>query len=278
MKRLSTFLPFFLLFTVFAVDVQAQSRNKYGTHYKSPFGITSATLGVGVAYYTGDLNGKVDMKNLGLGPSLSLGGLFRVTEHLSARGELRFYQVSGGPNPASNLSFKTRNPDLNLGVQADLFSYNRHALINPYLYVGVGVTYINPKAKLNDTWHSLRPLTTEMVAYSRLPLVISGGLGVSVQAFRRLSLGLELNNNFLLSDYLDDVSTVYPAFDQLPSDLARQLSDRTAEAGLPAQQTGWHRGNTKKYDTYLFFQLRATYSLGSKKEAHERKNTRCPKL
>jgi hypothetical protein len=54
--------------------------------------------GSGCAYYMGDLNDGVNMKHLGLGPSISLGALYRLTEHVSARGELRFYQVSGTRN------------------------------------------------------------------------------------------------------------------------------------------------------------------------------------
>ena len=222
------------------------------------------------------------MKHLGLGPSVSLGALYRLTEHVSARGELRFYQVSGdqkySKNYQNNLSFKTFNPDINLGLQADLFAYNRQAPINPYLFGGVGVTYLSPKAKLNGTWYSLPELTTEGVKYKRMPLVFTAGIGVSVKTTQRLSLGLELCNNFVKSDYLDDVSTVYPNPDQLPSDIARALSDRAPEIGEPLRQPGWNRGSAKSKDSYLFFQVRATYLIGNRAQNLERKKTRCPKF
>jgi opacity protein-like surface antigen len=259
-----------------------QGRSKFGNRYVNPFGVVSLHAGLGVAYYMGDLNDGVNMKHLGLGPSISLGGQYRLTEHVSARGEIRLYQVSADQkyarNYQNNLSFKTFNPDLTLGVQADLFSFNRQSPINPYLFGGVGVTMLNPKAKLDGTWYSLAPLTTEGVKYSRLPFVFTAGIGVSFKTTDRLSLGIELCNNFVNSDYLDDVSTVYPSPDQLPSDIARQLADRAPEIGEPAREPGWHRGNAQNNDSYLFLQVRATYLIGNRQQALERKKTRCPKF
>jgi hypothetical protein len=109
-------------------------------------------------------------------------------------------------------------------------------------------------------------------------LVFTGGIGVSFKTTQRLSLGVELCNNFVNSDYLDDVSTVYPNPDQLPSDLARRLSDRAPEIGEQARQPGWSRGSAKSKDSYLFLQVRATYLIGNRMQAIERRKTRCPKF
>ncbi|PSL32574.1 outer membrane beta-barrel protein [Dyadobacter jiangsuensis] len=271
-----------LCLTFFHQLAMGQGRSKFGGRYTDPFGMLSVTAGVGVAYYMGDLNDGIHMKHLGLGPSVSLGAQYRLTEHVSARGELRFYQVSGdqkySKNYQNNLSFKTFNPDINLGLQADLFAYNRQAPINPYLFGGVGFTYLSPKAKLGGTWYSLPELTTEGVKYKRMPLVLTAGIGVSVKTTEKLSLGLELCNNFVNSDYLDDVSTVYPNPDQLPSDIARALSDRAPEIGEPQRQPGWNRGSAKSKDSYLFLQVRGTYLIGNRAQNQERKKTRCPKF
>ncbi|SDF14900.1 Outer membrane protein beta-barrel domain-containing protein [Dyadobacter soli] len=268
--------------TLFHQMAVGQGRSKFGGRYTDPFGVLSVQAGVGVAYYMGDLSDGVNMKHLGLGPSISVGALYRLTEHVSARGELRFYQVSGdqqySKNFQNNLSFKTFNPDINLGLQADLFAYNRQAPINPYLFGGVGATYLSPKAKLGGTWYSLPELTTEGVKYKRMPLVFTAGIGVSIKTTQRLSLGLELCNNFVNSDYLDDVSTVYPNPDQLPSDIARALSDRAPEIGEPQRQPGWNRGSAKSKDSYLFLQVRGTYLIGNRAQNQERKKTRCPKF
>jgi len=281
MRRTVIILAVVLVAAFHGTESSAQ-RSKFGTKYITPFGVVSMMGGIGVAYYTGELSDGVNVKHLGLGPSVSLGAMYRLTENVSARGEVRFYQVSQDQKFAKkyehNLSFRTRNPDISLGLQADLFSFNRQARVNPYLFGGVGVTYLTPKAKLDGKWNSLAPLATEGINYNRIPLVITGGIGVSAKMTDRLSLGLELCNNFLRSDYLDDVSTVYPNPDVLQSDLARRLSDRSSEIGLPAQQPGWIRGNAKNNDTYLFFQARATYLIGNRMQAMERRKTKCPKF
>ena len=275
----------FTLLTCFSLgllstDALSQKRSQFSGKYIAPFSVMSITGGLGVAYYYGDLNNKPVLK--GLGPAISVGGLYRVTEHLSARGELRFYQVSGHQSnskfPIDNLSFRARNPDISLALQADLIAFNRRPKVNPYLVLGVSATYLNTKTEQGGTWHSLPPLTTEGVKYSRVPLSITGGGGIMFQTFERLSLGLEFNANFMLTDYLDDVSGTYANPDDLPSDLARSLADRSSEIGLDPKEEGWHRGAGSMNDIYSFFQVRATYLIGTRMQARERKKTRCPKF
>lgn len=258
-------------------QAHAQNRSKSFAKNADPFGVISITGGVGGAFYYGDLNNKPVFK--GLGPSISLGALYRITEHFSARGELRFYQVSGAQSNSKyfidNLSFRTRNPDLSLGVQADLFPYSRQAIVNPYAVLGLTATYITPKTQYNGEWVSLAPLQTEGKKYSRLPLAVTGAGGINVRATDRLSLGLELNINYMFSDHLDDVGGLYPNNDLLSSDLAKALSDRSAEIGMDRKQEGWFRKQGKLNDLYAFLQLRATYTIGTKAQARERRNMRC---
>ncbi len=246
-------------------------------------GLISVIGGAGVAYYMGDLRDGVDFGHLGLGPALSIGASYRFTEHLSLRAELRGYHVSAdqkySKNYSNNLSFRTTNPDLFVGIQADLFRFSRQARVNPYLVAGGGVTYLRPQARLDGQWHNLAPLTTEGKKYSRLPFFYTGGIGFLASLTERWSVGLELSNNFLLSDYLDDASDKYPNPDALPSDLARRLSDRAAELpGGQARNAGDIRGNPDSMDAYLFFKVRTQYLLASRQFVKERKKTRCPKF
>ena len=245
-------------------------------------GVISVIGGAGVAYYMGDLMDGPDFAHLGLGPNLALGGTYRWSEHFSFRSELRYYQVradqKNSRNFINNLSFRARNPDFYLGGQADLFAFSRQPRANPYLFGGLGTTYLNSKAELDGEWFSLPPLTTENVKYSRTPLLLVAGIGVSFQLTDRWGLGVELCNNFLNSDYLDDASTVYPEPDALPSDLARRLSDRSPEIGEPARQPGWVRGNPVVKDTYIFMSIRAHYLLTTRYFAQQKRKIRCPRF
>lgn len=271
-----------LLWLLVGIAAPAQVRiNGMGSNLPVS-GLITLVGGGGVAYYTGDLMDGVDFEHLGLGPALSLGGTYRFTEHISLRSELRYYQVRADQqysrNFSNNLSFRTRNPDFYVGGQADLFSFSRKAPLNPYLFAGVGFTYLNPKAELDGRWYSLPPLTTEGVRYPRMPLLAVAGIGVSYRLSDRWGVGIELCNNFLNSDYLDDASTFYPEPDALPSELARRLSDRSPEIGEPQRQPGWQRGNPGVKDSYIFLNLRASYLLTSRFLVQQRRKTRCPKL
>lgn len=244
-------------------------------------GILSANGGLGVAYYTGDLSDGINMSHLGLGPMLEAGLQYRLADHFSIRGGVRLYQVSAeqkhSRNFSGNLSFRTTNPDLYIAGQADLIAFTREPRFNPYLFAGVGFTHLNPKAKLDNQWHPLAPLTTEGITYNRIPLIITAGLGVRYRVNDRWSGGLEITNNFAQTDYLDDVSTYYPDPAQLPNDLSRRLSDRSPEIGLPAQEPGHIRGNPGQKDSYLYFNLTVQRVIWTKQMAKERKATRITK-
>lgn len=236
--------------------------------------------GGGVAYYMGDLSGPVSGRNWGLGPNFALGGSYRLSNHLSVRSELRYYRVSGHQkytrNYFNNLSFRTQNPDYYIGLQADLLPFDRQSPLNAHFFGGVGATYLSPQAQLDNTWHSLAPLRTEAVAYNRLPILWIAGVGVTGRLSEKTRLGLELCNMFVQSDYLDDVSTVYPDPSQLTSELAIRLSDRAGEIGERSPQPGWTRGNPKRKDSYLFVSLKLFQQIGSRSYLLERRKTRCP--
>ncbi|WP_373511611.1 outer membrane beta-barrel protein [Persicitalea sp.] len=282
---MSRLLPFAILLFFGLVDCQntlAQARIEgLGSHIP-PRGVITIIGGAGVAYYQGDLSDGVDFAHLGLGPNLALGGLYRLSEHISLRSELRYYQLQADQknsrNFINNLSFRTHNPDFYVGAQGDLFAFSQQAQVNPYLFGGIGTTFLNPKAQLDGTWYSLPPLTTEGVKYSRTPLLIVAGLGATLKLTDRWGLGLELCGNFLTSDYLDDASSVFPQPDQLPSDLARRLSDRSPEVGEAPRQPGFIRGNPKVKDSYIFLSVKVQYVLTTRYFAQQRKKTRCPKF
>lgn len=241
-----------------------------------PKGVISAIGGLGVAYYMGDLRGDLNAKHLGLGPALSVGGAYRLGQRLSVRSELRFYQVAADQqyagNSANGLSFQTNNPDLYLGLQADLFRFSDFRKFNAYLFGGLGITYLSPRTKRDGKWYLLPKYQTEDVKYSRVPLLFTAGLGIEYEIKYRWFLGLEIGDNFLNSDYLDDVSTVYP--DLANASPIRQALSDPAGTNLP----GYSRGNPGIKDSYIIFNFRVKYLLTTPKRFREAKVTRTPKL
>ena len=79
------------------------------------------------------------------------------------------------------------------------------------------------------------------------------GGGFKFALNRHLSINIEVSTRFLFTDYLDDVSTVYPDKTLLQAsrgDIAVALSDRSLSEGLGA--AGRQRGDRKAKDQYTF--------------------------
>src|SRR5690606_23312935 len=138
---------------------------KAKTRAADPYGQISLFLGGGVAYYMGDISANFGSGNSGLGPAFSLGGAYRLTEHFSARGEIRLYKGSGASqytdHPQKNLSFFTNMNEFMLWVQADVIACSSRALIDYYVLREVNVTYIIPKAEWHGVSYGIPPLLTE---------------------------------------------------------------------------------------------------------------------
>lgn len=263
----------------------AQTKRNSNLYRNVPaFGIVKLSFGGGLSYYMGDMRAKTDLRFIQ--PHLAIALNYRLTERLSARGEVDLYRISGkqagGPIWYNNLSFRSDNPAGYLALQIDAFRNSDDRFLKPYLFGGLGITGINPKTKYEGKWQSLPPLMTEGVSYNRSARIGIIGFGVSWKYDERWSFAAELSDNFANSDYLDDVSTVYPDPAGM-SELALKLSDRRPEldpATLPVgfaarNEPGNQRGNPKVKDSYGFLSIRAGYIIGTQAKRIERRKLRC---
>ncbi|WP_460956636.1 hypothetical protein [Spirosoma litoris] len=234
-----------------AFDVQAQRseiwREKPGTWLLNS--------GLGTTRYTGDLSEIGNISHLQLGVAFNLAATYRVSQQLSYRAEAQFYYIYADQkytrNYYNNLSFRSLNPDVWAGVQVDFWPINDpYRATIPYAIAGVGMTYMRPKAVYLGKSYGLSVLQTEGVNYNQLAGIIRYGFGVPLLANERFRFNLEGTYTHVLSDYLDDVSSVYPDRSGMPP-LAAALSDRRAELGTTLNQPGEQRGNTGKNDGYF---------------------------
>ena len=160
------------------------------------------TGGIGITKYFGELSNE---KQLGdLNPHVSLGLHLPLQGRWAFRPEISYYRISAAdadlPDEDSrknrNLSFRSDNLEL-----SGLFIYELHkkeqrlknSILRPYVMAGLGITYFNPKALLDGTWHSLPPLYTEGIKYKMFHLVIPAGAGLSVILSNQWKLGLEIS-------------------------------------------------------------------------------------
>lgn len=224
-------------------------------------------VGLGATHYAGDLTEFGNLAHLRLGAALNVAAAYRYSAQLTFRTEAQLYYIRGTQQDThlayNNLSFHSFNPDVWAGVQWDFWrASDRNHVIIPYALVGAGLTYLTPKATYKGRTYSLAPLRTEGVAYNRLPGMFRYGLGVPVLATERLKLHAEGTYTHVLSDYVDDVSTVYPDLSQA-SPLRAALSDRRLELGQTPNPAGAQRGNPNKGDGYFILSARLIFLMST---------------
>lgn len=269
-------LPALLLLLTLTPPVLAQapsaknSRNQRNSVYRNLGSLGSTdhslkiTAGIGAASYQGELG------NVGqtIRPMFGGGILYKIAPHLSFKGEMNFFQLGGadanGSNPARNLSFESRNLEAYAGVMYELFDVDMYSrgqglIVNPYAFAGLGFVTVNPTAELNGRDYNLRRFRTEDITYPGASLTMPVGAGVRFELTRRVGLALEAGYRFTFSDYLDDVSTTYPAAAADP--LRAAFIDRGPEVGTAPAEPGALRGNPNNKDGYLTLGLKLEYLL-----------------
>ena len=221
--------------------------------------------GLGTTHYVGDLNERVDLAHLRLGVALNVAAAYRYSPQLTLRAEAQLYYIHGTQQDThlsyNNLSFHSINPDIWAGLQWDFWrDDNRNHVIIPYALAGVGLTYLTPKATYRNQSVSLAPLHTEGVVYNRLPVILRYGLGLPIAATERFKIHLEGAYAHVLSDYVDDVSTVYASQSSMEP-LAAALADRRRELGQPLNPVGAKRGNPDRRDGYFVLSARMIFVI-----------------
>lgn len=249
-----------------------------------PSGIQSRekfSLGIGSASYFGDLQEEGYFSST---PNLMLSYEFLLNPRWSLRADGLVYQLKASDANASslqrqarNLSFHSTNYEISSSLMLYLFrqdpvAYQKRALVNVYVLAGIGATYFNPKTTLNGETYSLGNLQTEGIAYQKWSPVIPSGGGLLLKVNPKLDVALEITYRLCFTDYLDDVSTVYPDPETLSSPIAIALSDRRLDPGME----GSARGNPALKDGYGLYNLRVVYYMDRMyywaKEKKKRKN------
>lgn len=230
------------------------------------------SLGSGTANYYGEM---VNPGEFGtLKPNIAMGAEFYLTDRISARAELTWFQLSGDDSKADddrverNLSFKSNNIELSLLGAVNLtpmgLRFYQRSKLNFHVFTGIGVLYFNPKAEYQGKTYALQPLRTENKKYSRIQPVIPLGLGARIKLDPFFNILVEAGYRITFTDYLDDASsTRYVDGALLKSDLARALADRRVEVDTqPSRPTEvGKRGNPAKNDGYFVTNITLQYYL-----------------
>jgi hypothetical protein len=253
-------------FWLLASGLRAQ-RYTRARQWEEQAGTWQLCVDAGTSRYMGDLCETWDLAHLRLGATLGGSLQYRLSPRFTARADARAYYIYGSQEHTrvwyNNLSFRAFNADVWAGLQFDVFHQDAVRESIPYVFAGLGLTYMTPYVRYKDFLVDLAKIQTEGVKYSRYAGIVRYGLGWPLLTRTRTTIGLELSYTHCLSDYLDDVSDRYPDYSKLENPFAGVLSDRAAEIGQPRNLPGAQRGNNKANDGYYLLTARFAYTLST---------------
>lgn len=235
---------------------------------------------VGTAFYLGDLNTEFRFNRPG--PAFGIAGRYNFNHRIAVRGSLNYGQVNAEDNDSDNifernrnLSFRSRTIDFTTQLEFNFLPYYHGSPdypFSPYAFVGVSLFNFNPRTRVrDDIWVDLQPLRTEGVDYSTFATALAYGIGIRWDLSYEWSMDAHVGVRNTSTDYLDDVSTIYPQLDQLDPFVAR-LSNRSlppADGSERINRSGTQRGDVTDNDRYLYLGIGVNYYFG---------DVRCPTI
>jgi len=229
---------------------------------------------LGTAHYFGDLNTNFDLSKPG--PAGGIAFRYIFNDRINFKSSLNYGLIRGTDEDSSNPFEKSRNLhfrsnifDLSNQFEFNFlpYSHGTSAYFTPYFLFGLSFFNYNPKAEYEGEWYSLRDYGTEGQIIGEEYFNFSAGLiygaGLKWDINYRLSINIELSSRLIPTDYLDDVSTVYPNKGEISSlrgDIGLALSNPSTVEGFGEQ--GTQRGNSKDNDSYVFTAVSFMYYFG----------------
>ncbi|RJE72960.1 DUF6089 family protein [Reichenbachiella sp. MSK19-1] len=274
MLRTSLFVIFFL--SAFA----SQSQNFFDWRYHDRY--FSVFAGTGWTGYLGDLtNGSPLTSGLS---HFNVGAEARLYSKIAVRAQYATYKLEGSDRNAAdssynrqrNLSFHSQNHEWQLQMVYYLFKYKgkyyKRRVYEPYIAIGGGQTFFNPKADLTNsegksTTYTLRDYQTETENYKGWAWIIPVNIGIKLVITEFINLGVDVGYRYAFTGHLDDVYGDYAN----PNGDGQGYPDGTIDASLSNRKfednvyiinqdafdemiPGQQRGNGK-FDSYFLMNV-----------------------
>ena len=215
----------------------------------------------GVSYYMGDLNPMIPFAM----SQLEYGGVvrFNYNNRWTFRADYAYATVKASDEviqwrPERGLNFTSKIHDASFVAEFNFLEYytgNPKKNVSPYIFGGISVFYYTAFAQVADTLIDLSDHQTEPIPdepnwrdkafgkTSPIGVSIPFGFGVKLSLSQHMAATVEWRMQKTLTDYLDDVATVYPSDEQHASvvidGMYYDLTDPTATpSGIPADAQG----------------------------------------
>lgn len=234
---------------------------------------------LGLGWYFGDLNPDFNIGHPG--PAAGLLGRYNFNERLCMALNFNYTYIRGddnwSDNPfqlARNLNFASNIFDLGGRFEFNFLRYkhgSKDYWFTPYVFGGLHVFTFNPRTRYEGDWVYLRELGTEGQfigeEYYVIQPALNYGFGLKFDLSYHWSINIEIDARYLWTDYLDDVSTVYPDKPELQAlrgPVAVALADRSrpSEAFPQIGQAGRQRGDSQNNDIYAMLKVGLVYYFG----------------
>jgi hypothetical protein len=228
---------------------------------------------IGTSSYFGDLNPNYDLSN----PEMAGGIILRYNfnKRLALKLGGNYGSIVGNDAFSDdvfqrnrNLSFRSDIMEGNMNFEFNFMTYehgSKRDRFTPYAALGVSLFKFNPEAQLNGQWYELQPLGTEGQfrgeEYNLTQVALNYEFGLKVDLSFDWSINVFVSSLRLFTDYLDDVSTIYPDkgdLEEAREPISIMLSDRTLNG---SGQYGNQRGNAQSNDSYAFFGIGLVYNF-----------------
>jgi len=252
----------------------------------------------GFINYAGDLQPKGFTLNQA-NAAIQVGLSYKLTGNLYLRANYLAGSVGADDKKSTkpyaygrNLNFSTIILEGSLSVEYDYFKLGQNKNWTPYIFFGGGYFFFNPYThdSLGNKVY-LQPLSTEgeglpeypdRKVYNLYQFNLLGGIGVKYALSERFTIGFEICERKLFTDYLDDVSTTYVDPNVLLAERgpeAVELAARGDELNPPRAYpaVGSPRGNPGSKDAYYTGMFRFTYNFPSSTSLFNKRSMNCPR-
>lgn len=249
----------------------------------------------GTAVYLGDLNPNMSFKNARIGTGLFF--RYNISNRMSFRAGLNYAYLQAKDSYQKrfpyllhrNLDFSSQIIEVAGTYEINFFAYSPAGGRNvkkwtPYIFAGGSIFYNNPVSEYNGKKYRLEYVGTEgqkstnvqnrTKGYNSYAFAIPYGFGIKYALTQNWALNFEVSSRFVFSDFLDDVSGVYPDISHINYyengvNIGEFIYDKSTEVGPKIGVTNKQRGTSSDKDRFLFVGVGVTYTIFE---------TKCPKV
>lgn len=225
---------------------------------------------LGAAHYFGDLNTTYQLDKLR--PQGSIALRYNFNQRIAVMAKASAMGLAGDDLKSSNaferdrnLSFFTTLLELGGQIEFNFFPYkhgDKERYSTPYLFAGATGFRFDPRTRYNGSVVRLQPLGTEGQAigkeYSLIQPALLYGMGFKYDLSPSWSVNVEISARTTFTDYIDDVSSVYPDASQLSGrdPLSSILSNRSLSQTV---EPGRQRGDKRETDGFGMLSIGLMY-------------------